>query len=339
MAELLNLAVAGCGDFLRWQQPSLAASHRVRARWFWDPDARRAEAWAGRMGGTRATSFEELLENRDVHVVALFGPPFVRAEQIQRCAEAGKAVLTTKPLAPSIAECAQCSVDDKIPIGVLYGRSDDPAIEALRDLFVSDSVGKLALYKRDWSHHYPEWNDWALDPERNGGPFMDAMIHNLNSARTLIGRPTTRFTFFSDRFAHPELGCADTQAMKLDFEGPASAYLFITWAADLAVHSRDGNHREHIDHHFMVTDRGYRITLEQGSIIASRHGERQTFEVPAFQHTIYDEFAEHVADGRPLPRRLATAREAGEDIELIRRGMAAPGQCQSTLGAPQKVGS
>ncbi len=100
------------------------------------------------------------------------------------------------------------------------------------------------------------------------------MIHNLNLSRYLMGRPVTGATFFSEKLAHPNLTCADTEALKLQFAGNGSALLFITWAADLAVFSTDGNDREHIDIFYLVTDQGWRITKEWGEggaqIAASR---------------------------------------------------------------------
>jgi hypothetical protein len=78
-------------------------------------------------------------------------------------------------------------------------------------------------------HHDPQWNTWALDRDKNGGPFMDAMVHNLNIARYLMGRPMTACTFFSDSHAH-QLPCADTEAMKCDF-ADNGATLFDAFAA------------------------------------------------------------------------------------------------------------
>ena len=77
----------------------------------------------------------------------------------------------------------------KVRRGVLYGRSGDGFACMARQALASGEIGTLALYRHDWLHHYPQWNTWALDPAKNGGPFMDAMIHNLNLARYLMARP------------------------------------------------------------------------------------------------------------------------------------------------------
>ena len=63
---------------------------------------------------------------------------------------------------------------------------------------------------------------------------MDAMLHNLNAARYLMGRRVVGRAFFSDDHTH-SLACDDT-VFKVDFLSRASAHLFITWAAELAVY-------------------------------------------------------------------------------------------------------
>jgi predicted dehydrogenase len=189
-------------------------------------------------------------------------------------------------------------------------------------LLDSGEIGKLALYRQDWLHHYPQWNTWALDPAKNGGPFMDAMIHNLNLARYLMGRPITGATFFSEKLVHPELACADTETLKLQFADNGSALLFITWAADLAVYSTEGNNREHIDIFYLVSDRGWRITKERvegkAQIVASRAGERKTWPADDLSGSVFDRFAAVIETGEALPEDIVSLGMAAEDIRLLR---------------------
>ena len=209
----------------------------------------------------------------------------------------------------------------------MYMRTGGAQFETLKRVFDSGQIGRLALYKQDWIHHYPQWNDWALDPEKNGGPFMDAMIHNLNIARYLMGRPATAATFFGDSHAH-DLPCNDTEFLKLDFQSRGSAHLFITWAADLRVDSTEGNYREHIDLWYMVTDQGWRVTFGkddngEAAWVASREGGTQCFPIePIAGGTAFDRFAECVRTGRPLPSDIPGIAEAAEDIRIIRQAMA-----------------
>ncbi len=323
MGGRVNVGIVGCGDFLRWQVGSIGHSSSVAVKSLYDPRVEQAESYAQKLGGTAVSSAEAILEDPDIGLVCLFVPPWARKSLLTSALKARKHVLTTKPLGATVADCADMVRAVKKPLrcGVLYRRSGNAVIETYKRVFDSGEIGRLALYKQDWIHHYPQWNTWALDPKKNGGPFMDAMIHNQNIARYLMGRKATRVSYFSDRHAH-ELPCADTEFMKLDFEGGGSAHLFITWAADLAVYSTAGNDREHIDVCYMITDKGWRLTEEKrdGSlvIVASREGKEKLFPIVSLGGTAYDRFVDAIHADAPMPSDIPDVREAYEDIKLVR---------------------
>jgi predicted dehydrogenase len=319
-----NIAIFGCGDFLRWQSDSLKTSQHVKVASVYDPDAARAQKFADSLGARVVTDPDAIFADPSIDIVALFVPPWVRKGLFLKAAAAGKHVIATKPFGSTAAECQEMTdaAAGRIKAGIIYGRTGDAFVEAAKDLFASERLGKLALYKQDWIHAYPQWNSWATDPEKNGGPFMDAMIHNLNAACYLMDRPIETTAFFSDRLAHPTMKCADTESMVVHFTGGGLANLFITWAADLATHSREGNDREHIDLFYLITDKGWRLTKEwrpEGLVIvASREGKEEVIPCPAITETIYDAFAAHV-DGAPFPRVFANLPDATRDIALVRR--------------------
>ena len=320
-----SIAIIGCGDFLRWQAPDLEGSLQIRVSHLVDPDLARAQAFATRFGAQALATADPVWNDPTIDIVALFVPPWLRKPLFLRAAAAGKHVIATKPLASSVGDCEEmlaAATSSDIRAGMLYSRSGDAFVETARDVLTDGSYGRLALYRQDWIHAYPQWNRWATDPEKNGGPFMDAMIHNLNAACYLMDRPVTGSALFSDRLSHPQLPCADTESMLVRFEGGGLAHLFITWAADLATHSTEGNDREHIDIFYLVTDRGWRITKEwrDGApvLIASREGKQETISCQPAARTPYDAFAAHL-EGAPFPRVLATLGEGARDLRLTRQ--------------------
>lgn len=324
MSQAIRVAIFGCGDFLRWQAPALQNSHRVTVRALYDPDQGRARQWAEKLGGEVVAAPDDVFSRKDLDAVLLFVPPWVRKPLLEKAAERGWPVITTKPLAAQFREAemaAECIEKAGLRAGVLYSRSGDVWTEGVKALLADGRYGRLALYKQDWLHHYPEWNNWALDPAKNGGPFMDAMIHNLNAARYLMGRPVASVQGWSDRFAHPALSCADTEFMLAQFETGGAAHLFITWAADLEVRSKEGNDREHIDQFFLVTEGGWLLTKVwqdgQPKIRATRDGQVEWNPPAALDGSVYDRFFEAVESGTPNPGDLPTIREAARDIQLI----------------------
>jgi predicted dehydrogenase len=320
-----NVGIIGCGDFLRRRTSAIKSSSRIAVRWLFDPARDRAAKYAAELGGKVADSAEAIFADPQVDTVYLFVPPWLRRPMAEKAAAAGKHILATKPISASIEDAdAILKATVNVRCGVLYTRSGDAFAHMTRQILDSGEIGRLVLYRQDWLHHYPQWNTWALDPVKNGGPFMDAMLHNLNMASYLMGRPMTAATFFSDQLSHPDLPCADTEAMKVDFAGGGCAYLFITWSADLAVHSTEINDREHIDVFYMVTEKGWRLTRESSEdgpvLLASRAGESKKWIAKPFSATVFDRFAEAVEKGSPLPEDIVDSHTAAEEIRLLRNG-------------------
>lgn len=321
----MMMAIVGCGDFLRWQADSIRNSKQLAVTRLYDPAPERARRYADQLGGSAAAAAEDIFADPEIPLVALFVPPWLRRDYVERAVRSGKHIITTKPLAPNPAEARGIrdliADSDGLRMGVIYNRTGNGAVETLSRVLEEGSFGKLALFKMDWLHHYPQWNTWALDPEKNGGPFMDAMIHNLNIARYLMNRPVERAAMVSQRLAHPDLSCSDTERLTLQFAGGGLADLFITWAADLAVYGTEGNDREHIEQWFMVTDQGWLVTFEEAAeqpvVRLSRRGETRDIPVAHPAETCYDQFVDCIRKGTPNPPGLPTVEEALVDIELI----------------------
>lgn len=329
----IRLGIIGCGDFLRLQAPGIQRSKGLEVAAVFDPDPLRSRKYAELLGARTSASAQELITAADVDLVAVFVPPWIRKDLLIAVVQAGKHVITTKPLAATVEDCDAmigAAEEAGVACGVIYNRSEDAVAQTLKEVLESGRFGRLALFKQDWLHHYPSWNDWALDPERNGGPFMDAMIHNLNTCRHLMGREAVAGTMYSERLAHPDLPCADTEFLKLDFAGNGSAHLFITWAADLAVYDTSGNNREHIDIWYAVTDQGWRIFLEwkgdQPVLVATRDGRKEEIPVRPVPETPYECMARAMHEKRQPAGLLPTLREAREDIRIIRETGAATGR-------------
>jgi predicted dehydrogenase len=321
-----QIAIIGCGDYVqRWEADPIRRSERIEVKSLFDLDTKMAETLALKIGGTVVSFDDEIFKDPEIDIVCIFVPPWSRRTLIEKAVKSQKHIITTKPLAQCQNESTQIIkiVDNNVKCGVFYGRTGDAFAEACKNLLMSNAIGQLALYRQDWIHHYPTWNMWATDREKNGGPFMDAMIHNLNLAKYLMGRRVKKAHFYSDNLVHPDLKCNDTEFMKVDFENNGSAYLFITWAADLEVFDPSGNDREHIDLFYMVTDQGWYIRkdMKEGKEIiwASREGEIKTWPVKGLNFSPYDSFAISLIEGNSFRGDIISIEDAHEDIAIIEK--------------------
>ncbi len=324
MNKILKIGIIGCGDFLRTIQNEFLHSAGTKVVALYDPVRERAEYFARLLGGACVNSVDDIIDSSEIDIVCIFVPPWLRKDLFARAAATGKHILATKPLANTIeaaGEIARAAAASRGRSAIIYNRTGDSMIECMREIFESGQIGRLALYRQDWLHHYPQWNKWALDRGRNGGPFIDAMIHNLNTVRYLMGRPAIKGTFFSDQLAHPGILSADTESLKLDFDGGV-AFLFITWAADMAFYAADANDREHIDLFYMITDKGWRVVIgdhNKRPVIEAHRGFETLRWLPTpMRRTAVDRFADAILANSDLPRDLVSVAMASEDILMLR---------------------
>jgi predicted dehydrogenase len=323
--SVLRAGLLGAGDFARIQSPILRQSQRLRVEAVYDPNPEAARATAERLGARVVGSSDAIFRDASLEVVLIFTPPFTRRELVEAAVATGKRIITTKPLAPNLEDAraiAEAARDGRCL--VIYKRTGNAQVQGLKKLLDSGEVGGLGLYRHDWIHHYPYWSPWSLDPQKNGGPLVDAMIHNLNTARFLAGREVVAYGYHGYRLAH-DFAIPDTELLILDFEGGATAHLSITWAADLAIYDRKANDRERIDINYVVTTKGWLVRFEtrdgRPMISATRDGQVRLHPVQLPPLTLYDRWVEDLEAGRPVE---TSVQEACRDLELALLATANP---------------
>lgn len=319
MEKNYKAGLIGCGDYLVWETDPINNSKYFSLKYTYDLDKSKAEKRAKEMNAKAVDSDDEIFNDPEIDVVLIFTPPWARLELFEKAAANKKHIIAPKPFVNNIEDAMKLKsiVDGKVECAVFYGRSGDPAVETLKKIFDSGEIGSLALYKEDWMHHYPTWNDWATDKEKNGGPFMDAMIHNLNKSRYLIGDDITNVNFFSDNIAH-NLKCNDTEYMKLDFKNGAVSHLFMSWAADLDVYEDSAAGREHYAYLHMITNQGWYVEEimkdDVPFIKAHKEGQVKEWKVEDLPMTPYDQVVYNIENGLP---QNSSMEMAIEDIRIM----------------------
>ncbi|MCF8362722.1 MAG: Gfo/Idh/MocA family oxidoreductase [Prolixibacteraceae bacterium] len=323
MIKELKAGLIGCGDFLRWETDDLISSKFCKVKSTYDLDIEKSKSIANKIGAKAVTNVDEIFNDPEIKIVLIFTPPWVRKSYFEKAAKNSQHIITTKPFGSNLelAEELYATVKNKVNCAVFYGRSGNASVEQLKKVFDSDDIGKLSLYKEDWLHHYPVWNDWATDPDKNGGPFMDAMVHNLNKSRFLIGSEVETIDFISENHAQ-SLKCNDTEFMKLTFKNGASSYLFITWAADLEVFDPTGNDRVHFGILHMITDKGWYVTEEEHEgmaiIKAVKENQVKTWSVKIPELNKYDEFSLNLQKRKP---QRYDVTDAIKDMRIIDKAL------------------
>jgi len=144
-----------------------------------------------RYGGTVVDTLDELLALVDYVDVAT--PTFTHHALVKRALEAGKHVISEKPLARTDSEAAEL-----VELAASTGKSLYPAhvvrffpeYVRLYEAVKSGSLGDLAVLRFSRSGAFPTRTPWFADRALSGGIIMDQMIHDLDIARWVAGEVT-----------------------------------------------------------------------------------------------------------------------------------------------------
>ena len=153
----------------------------------------RAEAYAQERGLERAYGgFDELLADPDVDAVYVALPNALHVEWAIRALEAGKHVLSEKPLtrdpreaerAFDAAERAGCILME----GFMYRHH--PQTKRLVELVRDGELGELRLVRSHFSFTLDRPRDVRWDRDLGGGSLLDLGCYCTNLMRTLAGEP------------------------------------------------------------------------------------------------------------------------------------------------------
>ena len=153
----------------------------------------RAEAYAQERGLERAYgSFDELLADADVEAVYIALPNALHVGWAVRALEAGKHVLSEKPLTrdPREAERAFDAAERAGRIlmeGFMYRHH--PQTKRLVQLVRDGELGELRLVRSHFSFTLRRPRDVRWDRELGGGSLLDLGCYCTNLMRTLAGEP------------------------------------------------------------------------------------------------------------------------------------------------------
>ena len=143
-------------------------------------------------GGTVVDSLDELLDKVDYVDVAT--PTYTHFELVKRALDAGKDVISEKPLTRTDEEAATLGY-----LAAAKGRKLYPAhvvrffpeYVKLYEAVKAGLLGDLAVLRFSRSGAFPTRTPWFADRALSGGIIMDQMIHDLDIARWVAGEVTS----------------------------------------------------------------------------------------------------------------------------------------------------
>lgn len=301
MTARARIGLAGLGRMGRIHAASLSGRcPSAQLACVFDADPAVARQAAEQFGVPWVKSYEDMLADGRVDAVAIATPTGTHAEFCVRAARAGKHIFCEKPISldrQASIEAIAAAGDAGVTFQVGFHRRFDPDWAAATARIRAGELGDVYLFRtslRDMTPPRPEFLAGS------GGFFVDVTIHDLDTARWMVGE-ITEVTAHGTALSDPgfaEIGDIDTAVVVLRFASGALGVIDDSRAAGYGyecsteVMGRDATVR--IDHpqyrHYEWRTPGW-----------AAHGLARDFEqrYPLAYAEELESFARSARDGRP----------------------------------------
>jgi UDP-N-acetyl-2-amino-2-deoxyglucuronate dehydrogenase len=190
----------------------------------------RADAVAREHGVRCYTDYAEFLRHPGLDAVVVATPSGAHMEPAVAAAEAGKHVVSEKPLEVTLERCdamiAACARGGVLLGGIFQSRTAEAAI-AIRAALEEGRLGRPTLcsaavpwFRAQAYYDSADWRGtWALD---GGGALMNQAVHTLDLVRWFLG-PVREVAAFAGCLAHDRIEVEDAAVAALRFASGALA--------------------------------------------------------------------------------------------------------------------
>jgi xylose dehydrogenase (NAD/NADP) len=192
----LRIGVLGAANIARLFVSGVAPSKLVAVTAVASRDAAKAERFAAECGIPRALgSYEALLADPATDAVYNPLPNTMHAEWSIRAAEAGKHVLSEKPLAITAAEARAmfaAAERHKVHLVEAYPYRAQPQTLKLREMLTAGAIGKVRLIRSSFGVAFSDPANIRLKPDLGGGALLDAGSYAVSLVRLVTGERPSR---------------------------------------------------------------------------------------------------------------------------------------------------
>jgi predicted dehydrogenase len=194
------------------------------------------------------TDWQDLVERKDIDVVSVATPNYLHMPVTVAALNAGKHVLSEKPLARTAAE-GQAMVDAAVAndrvLSVSFNHRYRGDVRTLKQVIDAGTLGRVYYAKSFWLRRQgvPFWGGWFSKHElAGGGPLIDLGVHMLDMTLYLLGEPEPTavsgavYSELAPRgrgSLHPLQGEFDVEDLSVVFvrlEGGGTLLLEASWA-------------------------------------------------------------------------------------------------------------
>lgn len=260
-----------------------------------------------------STDMAEAINDPETDVVVIGLPNHLHEEAVRLAAEAGKAVLCTKPLARTGAE-AKRILDIVEKAGIFAGYLEDlvyppKSLKALQSVR-SGAIGDV-LWVRSRETHSGPHSDWFWNLEQaGGGAIIDLGCHCIEIIRNFVGKDIkpVELMCWADTLVHP-IDAEDNGIGLIRFANGAMGQFEVSWSFRGGMDLRDevaGTEGTIWLNHFLRTGFEMFTSGESGGYVAEKADQESGWLFPVGDEVVELGYVDMFTD-------MFNAMEAGRE--------------------------
>ncbi|NLO40215.1 MAG: Gfo/Idh/MocA family oxidoreductase [Ruminiclostridium sp.] len=319
----INAAIIGCGSIFPVHADAIKGLEQVQLRVVCDIVEEKARLAAQKYDCSYTTDYIDILKNPDIQAVHLCTPHFLHAPMAKELMQAGKHVLTEKPMGLNLNECnelIEISRATGCSLGVCMQNRYHTTSLVMKELIESGRMGGVLGARafvtwertRDYYQKSPWRGTWAKE---GGSLLMNQAIHTLDLLVWLLGDVEAIKGTIANHSFSEIIETEDTTEAIMQFRSGARALFY-------ASNAYVSNAPVYLE-----------VICEQGSMVQNgeltvswKDGNTEVFEdVPPTEHKTYwgtghknliRDFHDCLARGVPFP---ANGIEGAKAISIIEK--------------------
>ena len=150
---------------------------------------------------------DQLIADPEIHIVSICSPPNVHAEQVIKCAEAGKHIVIEKPVAMNredVWRMQEAVRKAGVKTVVSFVLRWNPLFETIKALLAEGALGNLFYAECDYWHwvgpHYGQYR-WSRTKEAGGSSLLSAGCHAVDALRWFAGEIVEVYGYSAAKWA------------------------------------------------------------------------------------------------------------------------------------------
>ncbi len=234
MVDPVRAASVGIGWWSNELADAAGKSENIRIVTCYTRSEEKRKAFSERYHCRRASSYEEILKDKEAEAVILTTPDSEHADQVVAAAERGKHVFVEKPFAQNVRDCLRATEACRragVTLAVGHNRRRQAASRKVKELVEGGELGKLIQVEANFSSSAAQKLDfslWRTLPSESAiSPLSGMGVHHLDTFHYFLG-PVKRVSSFSNHLYTPARH-HDVSSSILEFESGALGYLGVGW--------------------------------------------------------------------------------------------------------------